>query len=74
MSTSSSFALTMMTGTLEVARICRHTSVPGMPGSIRSSSTMSAPLRSNSVSAVFPSAAMATSKPSLRSMYARASL
>ena len=32
MSTSSSFALTMITGTLEVCRIWRHTSVPGMPG------------------------------------------
>ena len=46
----------------------RQTSVPGMPGSIRSSSTMSAPLRSNSVRAALPSAAIATSKPSLRSM------
>ena len=51
-----------------VARIRRHTSVPGRPGSIRSSSTMSAPLRSNSVSASGPVVAIATSKPSLRSM------
>jgi len=42
--------------------------LPGIPGSIRSSSTMSAPFRSNSVRAALPSAAMATSNPSLRSM------
>ena len=44
----------MITGTLEVCRIWRQTSVPGMPGSIRSSSTMSAPARSNSASASGP--------------------
>ncbi len=47
--------------TLEVARIWRHTSVPGSPGSIRSSSTMSAPWRSNSVSASGPVASVYTS-------------
>jgi hypothetical protein len=74
LSTSSSLALTMITGTFETALIRRHTSVPGSPGSIRSSSTMSAPFRSNSVSASGPVAAIATSYPSLRSMYASASL
>jgi hypothetical protein len=48
LSTSLSLALTMITGTFEDWRITRHTSVPGMPGSIRSSSTMSAPALSNS--------------------------
>ena len=32
MSTSESFAVSMMIGTAERVRICRHTSVPGMPG------------------------------------------
>ena len=45
----------------EVCRIWRHTSVPGRPGSIRSRSTMSAPLRSNSARASGPVAAIATS-------------
>src|SRR5262245_23746166 len=40
---------------------------------MRSSSTMSAPLRSNSVRACGPVVATATSKPSLRSMYDSAS-
>ena len=41
MSTSESFAVSMMIGTFEDMRICLHTSVPGMPGSMRSSSTRS---------------------------------
>ncbi len=63
----------MMIGTAERERSCRHTSVPDISGSIRSSSTMSAPVRSNSVSACGPVAATDTSKPSLRSMYDKAS-
>ena len=47
MSISESFAVSMMIGTVERVRISRHTSVPGSPGSMRSSSTRSAPLRSN---------------------------
>ena len=35
--------VSMMTGTLEVRRISRHTSVPLIPGSMRSRSTRSAP-------------------------------
>ena len=44
----------MITGTAERVRSALQTSVPLMPGSIRSSSTMSAPLRSNSSSASWP--------------------
>ncbi len=61
MSTSESFAVSMMIGTADVVRICRHTSVPGIPGSIRSSRTMSAPLSRNRASAVGPSSAISTS-------------
>ena len=57
MSTSESFAVSMMIGTCERVRISRHTSVPDSPGSIRSSSTRSAPSRSNAASASPPSAA-----------------
>ena len=73
MSTSESFAVSMMIGTAEVERICRHTSVPGIPGSIRSSSTMSAPRSRNAVSAPGPSSAISTSYPSRRSRYASGS-
>ena len=73
MSISLSRAVTMMIGTCERCRSWRQTSVPDISGSIRSSSTMSAPVRSNSVSAAVPVAATETSKPSLRSMYDRAS-
>ena len=52
MSTSESFAVSMMIGTLRASsRIWRHTSVPGIPGSMRSSSTMSAPRSRNAASA-----------------------
>ena len=44
----------MMIGTLLRLRSARQTSVPDSPGSIRSSSTMSAPPRSNSASASGP--------------------
>ena len=47
----------MMIGTLERCRSARHTSVPDSPGSIRSSSTRSAPVRSNLASASGPVAA-----------------
>ena len=61
MSNSSSLAVSMMTGTLELRRISRHTSVPLIPGSMRSNSTRSAPwvvkIRSPSV----PLSATATS-------------
>ena len=54
MSISLSRAVSMMTGTDGARRSARHTSVPDSPGSMRSSSTMSAPLRSNSASASGP--------------------
>jgi hypothetical protein len=68
LSISLSRAVTMMIGTADLWRRWRHTSVPDISGSIRSSSTMSAPVRSNSVSACGPVSATETSKPSLRSM------
>jgi hypothetical protein len=68
LSISLSRAVTMMIGTWERWRSWRHTSVPDISGSIRSSSTMSAPVRSNSVRAEVPVAATETSNPSLRSM------
>jgi hypothetical protein len=61
-------ALTTITGTVDICRSRRHTSVPDSPGSIRSSRTMSAPSRSNSPSASGPVAAVETVKPSLSSM------
>src|ERR1700678_2220590 len=64
----------MMTGTLDRSRSDRHTSLPGRPGSIRSSSTRSAPVRSKVSSASGPDEQTATSKPSLRSRYEMASL
>ena len=67
MSTSLSFAVSMMIGTDERVRSSRHTSVPGRPGSIRSSSTRSAPSRSKAASASRPSAAISVSYPSRRS-------
>ncbi|OLT28006.1 hypothetical protein BJF83_16350 [Nocardiopsis sp. CNR-923] len=74
MSISESFAVSMITGTFDFCRSVRHTSVPDSPGSIRSSSTRSAPVRSKVSRATVPVGATATSKPSLRSMYERASL
>src|SRR5262245_39862863 len=64
----------MITGTLDFSRTDRHTSLPGRPGSIRSSRTRSAPVRSNVSSASGPVEQTATSKPSLRSKYEMASL
>src|SRR5579871_2897535 len=64
----------MITGTLDLSRSDRHTSLPGRPGSIRSSRTRSAPVRSNVSSASGPVAQTATSNPSLRSRYEMASL
>ncbi len=64
----------MITGTLDFSRSDRHTSLPGRPGSIRSSSTRSAPVRSKVSSASGPVEQTATSKPSLRSKYEMASL
>ncbi len=61
MSTSESFAVSMMIGVLDTARICRQTSVPGMPGSMRSSSTRSAPRAVNDWTADGPSSATSTS-------------
>ena len=60
-------------GTDDVWRICRQTSVPGIPGSIRSSRTMSGPKRSNSVRAVLPSAAPSSASPSRSSSCSRCS-
>src|SRR5262245_43020549 len=73
LSISLSRAVTMMTGTLERDRSCLHTSVPLIPGNMRSSSTMSAPARSNSARAEGPSATTVASKPSLRRRKARGS-
>ncbi len=61
MSTSESFAVSMMIGTLERVRICRQTSVPESPGSMRSSRTRSGFSESNFDRAVTPSAATAVS-------------
>ena len=61
MSISESFAVSMMIGTVERERISRHTSVPGSPGSMRSSSMRSGSVRSNAVIADGPSAATSTS-------------
>jgi len=61
MSTSESFAVSMMIGTFDRVRICRQTSVPLRPGSMRSSSTRSGFSASNFDSAVTPSAATAVS-------------
>src|SRR3954451_1208199 len=63
----------MITGTAVRTRSALHTSVPLMPGSIRSSRTMSAPLRSNSSRASWPVPAIAVVKPSLRSRKASGS-
>ena len=57
----------MITGTAERVRSALQTSVPLIPGSMRSSSTMSAPLRSNSSRAPCPVTATAVVNPSLRS-------
>ena len=57
----------MTIGTPDSARIWRQTSMPSMPGSIRSSSTRSGWSSRKAASAWSPSATMATSKPSLRS-------
>ena len=54
MSTSPSLAVTMMIGTLERWRRSRQTSVPDIPGSMRSSSTRSAPCWSNWATASVP--------------------
>src|ERR1700720_2631817 len=64
----------MMTGTFDFSRSERHTSLPGRPGSIRSSRTRSAPVRSKVSSASGPVEQTATSKPSFRSRYEMASL
>src|SRR5580692_4833942 len=64
----------MITGTFDFSRSDRHTSLPGRPGSIRSSRIRSAPVRSNVSSASGPVAQTATSNPSLRSRYEMASL
>ena len=57
----------MTIGTPDSARIARHTSMPLMPGSIRSSRTMSGRLSRNAASARSPSATKDGRKPSLRS-------
>src|SRR5438270_1846715 len=48
------------------ARICRHTSMPSVPGSIRSSNTRSGLVARNADSARSPSATNDGSKPSVR--------
>src|SRR5699024_3141111 len=73
LSISESRAVTMMTGTEEVARNCLQTSVPDMPGNIKSSNTISTSWRSNSANAVFPSCATMGSNPSFRSRNASGS-
>src|SRR6202034_1892261 len=74
LSISLSLAVSMITGTFDFSRSDRQTSLPGRPGSIRSSSTRSAPVRSKVSSASGPDEQTATSKPSLRSRYEMASL
>ena len=65
-STSSPLAVTITTGMADVCGAClsrRHTSVPGMSGSIRSSSTRSKRSSRTARSAVSPSGADTTSNP-----------
>src|ERR1035437_246253 len=56
----------MTIGMPDSARIRRHTSIPSMPGSIRSNSTMSGRLSRKSAMAEDPLAQCTTSRPSLR--------
>ena len=54
----------MTIGTWDLVRITRQTSVPGMPGSMRSSSTRSAPPLSKAATAAGPSSATVVWSPS----------
>ena len=65
MSISVPLAVTMMMGTLERVRMVRHTSMPDILGSIRSSRRMSGAVSSKSCSASLPSRATVTRNPSL---------
>src|SRR3954469_4058172 len=67
MSMVSLFAVSMTMGTPLSALIWRHTSIPSVPGSIRSSSTPSGFSRRNAPSAASPSATNEGSSPSPRS-------
>ena len=67
MSTVSLLAVSITIGTPDSARIARHTSMPFMPGSIRSSSTTSGRSSRTAGSARVPSATTAVSNPSPRS-------
>ena len=71
MSSSSSRAVSMMIGTVLVARSRLQTSSPSSFGSIRSSTTRSTAARANRSSASSPSRAWTTAKPSRSSGYAR---
>ena len=73
MSISVPLAVTMMIGTVEWARIDRHTSMPDRRGSMRSRSTRSGSTSAKSRSASVPSVATVTSKPSRASPITRAS-
>ena len=64
LSTSSVRAVSMMTYASVNVRSCRHTSMPSMPGSIRSSTTTSGAALRAAASAASPSAAVSTVYPS----------
>src|SRR5919197_1622966 len=67
MSTVSLLAVSMTIGTPDSARIARATSIPLIPGSIRSSRTISGRVSRNAASARSPSATKEGMNPSLRS-------
>ena len=67
MSTVSLLAVSITIGTPDSARIARHTSMPFIPGSIRSSSTTSGRSSRTAGNARVPSATTAVSNPSPRS-------
>ena len=67
MSTVSVLAVSMTIGTPDSVRIARQTSMPFMPGSMRSSSTTSGRSSRTAGSARVPSPTTAVSKPSPRS-------
>src|SRR5215211_4739781 len=67
MSTVSDLAVSITIGTPDSARIALHTSMPFIPGSIRSSSTRSGFSSRSAGNALVPSFTTAVSKPSPRS-------
>src|SRR6266511_4317126 len=75
-STSSALAVQITMGTSRVSgslRICRHTSVPGTSGSMRSSSTTSGMRSRTSASARSPEPASRVSNPAARRLTSRSS-